>query len=122
MRIAALLLSLLATPAFAIEDLPRFKVSYYFDAYLGTSPDQMRGRLNVVQYLAGVRDLLWWQCEYEVTIEQLLEGANFQLKMFRTTMDDASFDKFIDDTPFGDMVFLSLGNEHLYGKPKPCSK
>lgn len=45
-----------------------------------------------------------------------------QIKAARMTMDDAAFDKFLMDTPFGDMVFISLHNESLYGKPKPCSK
>lgn len=122
MKLIALLLSLIATPALAVEDLPRFKVSYYINAFLGMSDEQMKGRHAVVHYLSGVRDLLWWQCEYDVTIEQLLQGANFQIKAARDTMDDASFEKFLDDTAFGDMVFISLHNEPLYGKPKPCSK
>jgi len=123
MRLIPLLLALMiAAPAFAVEDLPRFKIDYYIYAYSDTTDEQKQARLNVVHYLSGVRDHLWWECEYEVTIKQLLEGANMQIKAARMTMDDARFDKFLEDTPFGDMVFLSLHNEALYGKAEPCSK
>ncbi|MDX0370625.1 hypothetical protein GOC23_23935 [Sinorhizobium meliloti] len=123
MRLIPLLLALLtATSAFGAEDLPRIKSGYYVYAWSGTSEDQMTSRRTVVNYLSGVRDHLWWECEYEVTIQQLLEGANMQIKAARMTMDDAHFDKFLEDTPFGDMVFLSLHNEALYGKAEPCSK
>ncbi|WP_318855004.1 hypothetical protein [Sinorhizobium meliloti] len=123
MRLIPLLFALMiAAPAFAVEDLPRIKIDYYVYAWSGTSEDQMTSRLTVVNYLSGVRDHLWWECEYEVTIQQLIEGANMQIKAARMTMDDARFDKFLEDTPFGDMVFLSLHNEALYGKAEPCSK
>lgn len=123
MRLLTLLLPLLvATPAVAVEDLPRFKVDYYLYAYSDTTGEHKQARLNVIHYLSGVRDHLWWECEYEVTIEQLLMGANMQIKAARMTMEDKAFDKFTADTAFGDMVFISLHNEALYEKPEPCSK
>lgn len=73
MRLIPLLLAtLIATPSVAVEDLPRFPIIYYINAWSGTSDDRMKSRRAVVDYLSGVRDHLWWQCEYEVTIQQLL--------------------------------------------------
>ncbi|WP_322886121.1 hypothetical protein U8C32_34395 (plasmid) [Sinorhizobium medicae] len=117
MRLVPLLLALLiATPAVAVETWPRFMLVDYIHAWSGTS------RRTVVDYLSGIRDCLWWQCEYEVTIQQLLHGTNMQIKAARITMDDPALERVLSQTPFGDMVFLSLRNEPLYGKPAPCSK
>ncbi len=83
MRLVPLLLALLiATPAVAVETWPRFMLVDYIHAWSGTS------RRTVVDYLSGIRDCLWWQCEYEVTIQQLLHGTNMQIKAARITMDD----------------------------------
>ncbi|MDP9812588.1 hypothetical protein J2W42_005458 [Rhizobium tibeticum] len=97
------------------------KVAYYIAAWSGESEAQMRGRINVLNCVSGIRDLLFWQCEYKVTVEQLIQGATLQIEAARKTMDGAKFTKFRDETPLGDMVFASLNNEAFYGKPKPCS-
>ncbi|RVJ77871.1 hypothetical protein CN168_18910 [Sinorhizobium medicae] len=123
MRLVPLLLALLiATPAVAVETWPRFMLVDYIHAWCGTSAEHMKSRRTVVDYLSGIRDCLWWQCEYEVTIQQLLHGTNMQIKAARITMDDPALERVLSQTPFGDMVFLSLRNEPLYGKPAPCSK
>lgn len=123
MRLVPLLLALLiATPAVAVETWPRFMLVDYIHAWSGTSAEHMKSRRTVVDYLSGIRDCLWWQCEYEVTIQQLLHGTNMQIKAARITMDDPALERVLSQTPFGDMVFLSLRNEPLYRKPAPCSK
>jgi|GEM_PF-3436672 len=77
------------------EAWPRFMLAYYIHAWSGTSAEHMKSRRTVVDYLSGVRDYLWWQCEYEVTIQQLLDGTNMQIKAARITMDDPALERFL---------------------------
>lgn len=78
------------------------------------------GKSNVVHYLSGVRDHLWWQCEYEATVMELMTFAEVQIKTFREIMSEEQFGKFANDTPYGDLVFLALKNQSLTNRQPPC--
>lgn len=118
-RLLILLTLMWSTEAIAKDD--RMTVAYWIHAFAGKSAEQNAARLNVVHYLNGIRDHLWWQCEYEVTVEQLAHGALVQLQVFELTKTPVQMAKFMETTPFGDMVFISLRDQGITGKPAPCS-
>lgn len=101
------------------QDMPRMTVGYYLYSF-GTN--DAAGKQNVAQYLSGIRDHLWWQCEYEATVTDLIKFADHQIKTFRETMSDEQFVKFANDTPYGDMVFISLKSTSLTNRPEPCER
>lgn len=107
--------------AHAEDDVERMTVSYVLDVFADKGERQVETKLNVAYYLAGIRDHLWWQCRYEVTVPVLFRGALFRLRAFEMTSSKPEFEAFKDKTPFGDMVFLSLHNNDFYGQPPPCS-
>ncbi|MBB4230059.1 hypothetical protein [Rhizobium mongolense] len=105
--------------AFAAEDLPRFSVAYYVGAFAIKDDTGMK---TVVQYLAGIRDHLYWQCEYDITVKELMDAANFHILAYKETHDAETFGDWSDNTPFGDVVFLGINNTLVTGKPEPCHK
>ena len=101
--------------------MPRMLVAYYFHAFYGEKDEETQiSRLSVINYLAGIRDHLWWQCEYETTVMELSKAAEFQIQSFQAVMNKEQFMSWAGETPFGDMVFLALKDEKLLGKPEPC--
>lgn len=119
MRVSGLMLALYmcAGTANAVDDMPTMTVAYYLHAFGTKTPNEQS---QVVNYLAGIRDHMFWQCEYRVTVKDLIAAANQMIEASQSTYDHAEFVKWATRTPFGDMVFAGLKANPPHGEMR-CS-
>lgn len=107
MRLSGLILALLvsATATNADDDMPIMTVGYYLHAF-GTK--NSTEQLQVVSYLSGIRDHIYWQCKYKVTVKNLIDASNRMIAASRTMHGNAEFVEWANKTPYGDMVFVGI--------------
>ncbi|TBC12648.1 hypothetical protein [Rhizobium ruizarguesonis] len=114
---AALAVLMGAGGVIAADDMPRMVVGYYLHAF-GTKTKAEQ--LAVVEYLSGIRDHLYWQCEYTVRVTELLDAANAMIEVQKATQSHDEFVEWANRTPFGDMVFIGIKADPPHGAVK-CS-
>lgn len=94
---------------------------YTIYAYLKT----MSGKndaliLAMLSYFGGIRDHLYWQCEYEISVPEMRKFLEFHLNVTRSSMSDDEWNSFIRKTPVCDMIFIMLKVETLTQRKEPC--
>jgi hypothetical protein len=107
MRLSGLILALFmsASAVNADDDMPIMTVGYYLHAFGAKNSIE---QLQVVSYLSGIRDHIYWQCKYKVTVRNLIDASNLMIAASRTTYHNAEFVEWANKTPYGDMVFVGI--------------
>ncbi|MGO8313840.1 hypothetical protein ACC827_26525 [Rhizobium ruizarguesonis] len=112
-QLVAFALVLGASPARTADDMPTMTVGYYLHAFATKTPAE---QLAVVHYLSGIRDHIYWQCKYTVTVRDLMDAANSMIAVWKAEKSHPQFVEWAKKTPFGDMVFIGIKANPPHGQ------